>query len=139
MTRTCTSAQKIICALRSSIAAGGEFNVCPARNHSSIMIYKLKIRTFAWLCSSAGTVADKEPQPMFQRTAPLVAILLLVAVFCPTTMSNYKTTLKLSHLSSLAVGGILNVICLSENASCGSKSNPFMLSCIGVKCAPTSL
>ena len=39
----------------------------------------MKVRTFAWLYSSDGTVADSELQPMFQRPAPLAAILLLPA------------------------------------------------------------
>jgi hypothetical protein len=43
-----------------SIAAGGEFNECPARNYSSINVLKDDARTFAWLYSSDGTVTDSE-------------------------------------------------------------------------------
>jgi hypothetical protein len=37
---------------------------------------KMKIRTVAWLCSSAGTIADKELQPKLPTSAPLAAVAL---------------------------------------------------------------
>ncbi len=39
----------------------------------------LKIRSFAWLYSSAETTADRDLQPIAQCQAPLAAILLCVS------------------------------------------------------------
>jgi hypothetical protein len=43
------------------------------------MIQKMKLRTLARIYSSAETVADRELQPIALPSAPLAAILLLVA------------------------------------------------------------
>jgi hypothetical protein len=58
-----------------SIAADGEFNERPARNYSSKMIQKMKLKTLARIYSSAETVADRELQPIALPSAPLAAIL----------------------------------------------------------------
>lgn len=69
----------------------------------------MKINTIAGLCSSAGTIADRELQPMFQRPATLVAILVLAPVLLLFTQIEFA----LDYYRSRVINFIMNLVVVS--------------------------